>query len=205
MIEYITTMKTKNDELEVMREQLVLLNKKLEDQTLVNDRLVRDAMKSKMSWIKRYVLGEVVLLPFLICFLFVFPFYSIVSYSPVVFISVMLVVAVVSDFKINMIDDRAFVDGNLAETAQRLTKMRRQRIVYEKFMLPFLAIWLIWFSYDIYNHIPAEGVLRSTLTGGLVGSVIGGVVGTICGLLVLRRMQRTNSEIIQEINELVEN
>lgn len=204
MIEYITTMETKNDELEVMREQLVLLNKKLEDQTLVNDRLVREAMKSKMSWIKGYVWGEVVLVPFLICFLFVFPFYSIVSYGPVVFMSVMLVVAVVSDFKINMIDDKAFVDGNLAETAQRLIKMKRQRIVYEIFMLPFLAIWLIWLSYDIYNHIPAEGVMRSALTGGLVGAAIGGVVGTICGLLVLRKMQRTNSEIIHEIHELVE-
>ena len=40
-----------NNELDVMRQQLEILKQKLNEQTIVNDRLIRKAMSSKMSWI----------------------------------------------------------------------------------------------------------------------------------------------------------
>ena len=38
------------NELETLRSQLNILKKKLDDQTIVNDQLLRNAMSNKMSW-----------------------------------------------------------------------------------------------------------------------------------------------------------
>ena len=43
------------NELETLRSQLNILKKKLDDQTIVNDQLLRNAMSNKMSWIMKYI------------------------------------------------------------------------------------------------------------------------------------------------------
>ena len=47
-------METKNTELEEMRQQLEILKSKLDNQTLVNDKLIRQSMLNKMSFMKKY-------------------------------------------------------------------------------------------------------------------------------------------------------
>ena len=52
------------NELEAMRSQMQLLKQKLDNQEIVNDQLLRNAMKGKMSWINKYIWFELlVLLP----------------------------------------------------------------------------------------------------------------------------------------------
>ena len=54
----------KMNELEAMREQMQLLKQKLDNQEIVSDQLLRKAMSGKMSWIKKYIWFELlVLLP----------------------------------------------------------------------------------------------------------------------------------------------
>lgn len=43
------------NELDAMREQMQLLKQKLDNQEIVNDRILRNAMSGKMSWIKKYI------------------------------------------------------------------------------------------------------------------------------------------------------
>ena len=57
-------------EWEEMRLSLNALKNKLDKQEIVNDRLLRESMKSKMSWIKKYLWFAVAAVPFVaLCFL----------------------------------------------------------------------------------------------------------------------------------------
>ena len=47
-------METKHTEFEEMRQQLDILKNKLDNQTLVNDKLIRQSMLNKMSFMKKY-------------------------------------------------------------------------------------------------------------------------------------------------------
>ena len=50
------------NELETLRSQLNILKKKLDDQTIVNDQLLRNAMSNKVSWIMKYIWFELLAL-----------------------------------------------------------------------------------------------------------------------------------------------
>ena len=54
-----TTMETKHTEFEEMRQQLDILKNKLDNQTLVNDKLIRQSMLNKMSFMKKYNMGVI--------------------------------------------------------------------------------------------------------------------------------------------------
>ncbi len=195
-------MSTQNNEFEVMHQQLAILSKKLEGQQIINERLMREAMKNKMSWIKKFVWTEILLVPLLICFFFIIAMTAGLSLGPVIYITVMLIASVISDYKINMIRDKEFLDGNLTDTATKLIKMKKQRLINEMIFTPFLLIWLVWFLYDLYLHIPAEGIWNSALTGGLIGGCIGTVAGVVIAITLILKMQRTNDEVIRQIQEL---
>lgn len=47
-------MEIKNNELEEMRQQLGILKEKIDGQKLINDKLIRQSMLNKMSFMKRY-------------------------------------------------------------------------------------------------------------------------------------------------------
>lgn len=197
-------METQNNELEVMRHQLAILNKKLKSQEIVNDRLMREAMKNKMSWIRKFVWFEMIAVPFLVLFFLGLTIACGLSFGPTIFVSVALVASVIADYKINMIADSSFLEGNLAETALRLTKMKRRRMINEMIGIPLVFIWAVWYLYDIYTNIPSDGVMHSALYGGFIGGIIGGVLGLALGVATFRKMQKTNDEVIRQIYELRE-
>ena len=50
-------MEIKNNELEEMRQQLGILKEKIDGQKLINDKLIRQSMLNKMSFMKKYTWG----------------------------------------------------------------------------------------------------------------------------------------------------
>lgn len=196
------TMNSQNNELEQMRRQLAILTRKLDSQEIVSDRLMREAMKNRMSWIRRWIWAEVALAPVLAVFFFSVAAFFHLSVGPAILMAVMLAVSVVCDYRINIIDDRQFLEGNLAETAVRLARMKKRRLLHELAAVPFMVVWLVWYGYDLLRHIPSEGVWHDALTGGFVGLVVGCVVGAVVAVVLVRRMQRTNDELIRQIREL---
>lgn len=57
-------MKKQNNELEEMRQQMAILKEKLNAQELVSDRLLRESMLGKMSFMKKYTWVSYFLLAF---------------------------------------------------------------------------------------------------------------------------------------------
>lgn len=197
-------MENNDKELEVMREQLATLNKKLEDQAIVNDKLMRNAMKNKMSWIKKLVWAEIIAVPFFILIFFSFAAGFGISFTPIIVLSIILIASVCLDYKINKIGEGDLFTGNLKETAVKLTKMKKYRLRSEIGQTILCLIIMFWIGYDIFIHIPATGILKGAVIAGLIGGAIGAVSGIIASIYLIRKMQRTNDEIIQQINELTE-
>ena len=183
------------NELEAMRCQMQLLKQKLDNQEIVNDQLLRNAMKGKMSWINKYIWFELlVLLP--VCALnFVglkmmsdgLSWWAISAILLLVFVEIML------DFYINHVSASDWQSENLLQTADKLVRMKRLRWWQLIVSLP-VAFALFWWLFSGF-----EDELRTAVT---IGGIIGGVIGLSVGIGILLKMQHTNDELIRQIREM---
>ncbi len=192
-------------EWEEMRLSLNALKNKLDKQEIVNDRLLRESMKSKMSWIKKYLWFAVAAVPFVaLCFL---PMTIMLNLSWWLygFTILFMTGCVVADWYINNMNSREFLTGNLTETAYKLRRMKSLRLKNEIVSFAVLVVWLAWMAWEIYTKgqaASADSMERAMSMGFLVGGGIGGVIGLIIGLSIFFKMQRTNDEIIQQIEDI---
>lgn len=180
-----------------MRLQLETLKKKLDEQQIVNDKLVRRAMSNKMSWIMKFLWTELfVLLPFaVLAFINLKSMVPGMSWYPVIAILVFMLACIVIDLYVNYTSENDWKSENLISTGMKLVKMKRLRWMQVAINLPIVFILFVWLFYDL----EFEG--KDAM---VCGSVVGGVIGMAIGIGVLIRMNRTNDELICQIRELKE-
>lgn len=194
------------NELETMRRQLEALKSQLAQQEIVNDRLIIDAMKKKMTWIRKYVVVQVCLIPVLaIVWAALVPVCGI-SWWNYAFLITVCCIDVYADYRINIrsISDDDYLRGNLVATVTKLLRMKRSRAMQMALSVPAIIVWLLWAGFEAYNSLPeaSSEFQQAFIGGGLVGGVIGGVCGLIFAFSIYRKMQRTNDEVIAQINDL---
>lgn len=184
-------------DIESMRMQLETLKKKLDEQQIVNDKLVRRAMSNKMSWIMKFLWTELfVLLPFaVLAFINLKSMVPGMSWYPVIAILVFMLACIVIDLYVNYTSENDWKSENLISTGMKLVKMKRLRWMQVAINLPIVFILFVWLFYDL----EFEG--KDAM---VCGSVVGGVIGMVIGIGVLIRMNRTNDELICQIRELKE-
>lgn len=191
--------------MEQMRSQLNLLKQKLDSQQIVNDRLMRQSMKSKMSWIDKYRWICLLFIPFVaLCFL---PSVYEMGLSWWLYGATVLLVTVssIADWWINRMPKSEFMKGNLLETAQRLTHMKKIRSRQTIIGLIAVTIWIAWLVYEYHmaGVRAGEGSDQMALSWAYICGVgVGGFIGLIIGLSIYFKMQRTNDEIIEQIYDL---
>ena len=200
-------------ELEQMREQMQVLRNKLDTQEIVNDKLVKNSIKSKMSWIKKFVYFELLLVPFTALMMYVLKEIFNLSWFTYAFIVVLCVIDAVLDYRINVasLDLEKVEKHNLSDTLQKLIAMKQMR-AKSFFIMMLLSIPLfIWASIEMWQNIstgtitfiddvPANIVCAGAY-GGLVGGIIGFFVGIYISIRIYRKMQTTNDEIIAQLEE----
>lgn len=195
-----------NNELEIMRTQLNALKSQLAQQEIVTENLIIDAMKKKMTWIKKYVIFQICLIPVLaIIWAAIIPMCGI-SWWNYAFLLIMCCIDVYADYRINVssISDDDYLSGNLVTTVKKLLKMKRYRALQMAICIPLIIVWLLWAGIEAYNALPeaTSEFQEAFISGGLIGGVIGGICGLIFAFSIYRKMQRTNDEVIAQINDL---
>ena len=82
--------------------------------------------------------------------------------------------------------------------------MKRLRSIEMMIEVPALVVWLLWSGIEAWMYMPVDApdFVRAAIYGGMVGGVIGGVCGLIFAFRIFFKMQRTNDEVISQINEL---
>lgn len=190
--------------LEEMRRQMAILQEKLDNETIVNERLLRESMKHNYSSINRYLSVEAtILMPIIII---AFPALAIIfhlSWGPVIAVILLCLADVIFDYKVNHIKDEAFMGDNLIPTALRLQRAKRLTVLQMMVSLPLMILWFAWFIIDFFQSIDYQDEL---LTASAYGGIVGGCIGLVCGLIfaiqLYRKQQKTRQQVIDQINDL---
>ncbi|MBR6431341.1 MAG: hypothetical protein IKS64_00630 [Muribaculaceae bacterium] len=196
-------METENNmtELEQMREQMNIFKSRLNEQQIINEQLVRNSMGGKMSWIKNFVWGEIIIVP--IFLLLYTPFHAQMGLSwwLFAFLVVGLIADAIGDFIINRIPKSQLLSGDLVETSKRLAKMKKQRAQWFIIGLIFVLICFVWLCAELImgSKYAGQNALSYFVIGG---SVIGGIIGFIIAWIIFRKMQKTNNQLIEQINQI---
>ena len=188
------------NELDDLRRQIIDLKNKVDKQGQLNEDLVKKAIQSKM----RGVHGILIKLA-IIAVLFV-PFYIMLKYQVglswplVIFTIVFLLASVTSDYFINRMDVSRMGD-NLVETANKLVKMKKNRVIGQRIGIGVAIFWLAWFGYEYFKFNSAYG--PEVAWGSIAGIIAGAAIGGLIGMRIFNKMQRTNDEMIDQINEFL--
>ena len=187
-------------ELEEMRAQLGMLKDKLEKQTIINETHIRNSMKSKMSDINKTVTGTIIAGVFALCYCTWFFYWQDFSLAFVIATFVMLAVCLGSTIAQRVILGKMdFSQGNLVETAEKLSKIKKHYQDWYKIAIPMIIVWFGWMMYEM---ISIHGMESPMAIGFCCGAIIGGILGGILGMRINRKVARKATEILDQISEL---
>ena len=187
-----------NFELENMREQMNTLKKKLDQQEIVNDRIIRKSMRNTANNIKRryYAIMALTLL--------------MIPYTYVVFILnqglsmafwigtsiLMLLCAGATYYNSLNVSNSNMMSKNLVEVGQNMARAKKFDANWLFFGIPAAIAWLVWLSWELYQ-LDSEAARYM-----IYGTICGAVLGTILGFKMHFKTQTQYQEIIDQIEDL---
>ena len=145
-----------NIELDSLREQMGILRNKLDKQEIINEQLMRKSMNQSMSWIQKYVIFEIILVPLLLIYLAIMHVSFGLSWWLYAFVAVMLIVSVSADYYINHLNSAELLQGDLVDTSRKLLRMKSLRA--KAFIIGIVAVlvWVAWLMWELYNSYLAQ-------------------------------------------------
>ena len=187
-----------NFELENMREQMNTLKKKLNEQEIVNDRIIRKSMRNTANNIKRryYAIMALTLL--------------MIPYTYVVFILnqglsmafwigtsiLMLLCAGATYYNSLNVSSSNMMNRNLIEVGQNMARAKKFDANWLFFGIPAAIVWRVWLTWEFYQ-LDLEAARYM-----IYGTICGAVLGTILGFKMHFNTQRQYQEIIDQIEDI---
>ena len=179
-------------ELEEMKQQMLLLKKKLEQQKIVNEKMLRSAMKKKLYGLNRKV--RVIFIVGILVAIWAPGYFTLVGFTPLfcAATALMLLFSALKTFQYHRKLWRLNLsESNLIELAEELTLLRPRYKNWYKFAWGMLIPWIVWMGYEATKIFGEELVWY--IGGSAIGIIIGGLIGT-----------RMNNNIIRRTDELLE-
>ena len=189
-------------ELEELRSQVAEFKNRVEQQEIISRRLLKEAMKGHVSWIKQMSIwgsvGELAILPFL-----VYALRNIVgvSWLPIIVIGLVIVGEAVFNFwNVSTIRDKHLAVDDVLSAQQRLITFKRREKLYTYGILPFIFLWVVWLLFDVYHGTDIPFPSSDRL---LVDFVVIGITLAVLSYVFYREMRSLNKAIkyIDEFRE----
>lgn len=190
------------NELDEMRQQMALLKDKLNRQEIVNDQLVRNAVKGRISDLtsmrrrKRFML---ILCTFLVPAMLVGAI-GLPAWFAGVTTAFFILALVYNEYYMDGIDDRDLTSRGLLQVSEKAARLKRQTKRWLWVGLPFLAVWIVTFCYLVNNYTWFDIQDNEIVTGVITGLVIGGLLG----FLMYNRQQRMVDDLQAAIDDMRE-
>ncbi len=186
-----------NTELENMRNQLCILKNKLDEQKIVNDRLMRKVTSERISKIKKegyiYAFLTAIYIPINIYILWKIGMSEAFNIVTSLFLLVCLSFSIYSRRGINPDD---VINGSLVALKKKMLKYKSLGNKWLMVGIPFLAFWFSWFMLELYDG--GSDFNKGAMTGGCIGAAI----GCVCGIIYYRKSKKNLDSAIQEISDL---
>lgn len=191
-----------NFELENMRQQMTTLKNKLNQQEIVNDRLIRHSMKNTAGNINRTYIWLIILSVLMVPYGY-WAFVILINFSIAFWIATslfMLVCAGATLYNKRNLSDSNLMTNNLMEVGRHMARAKKFDVDWQFYGIPGLILWLAWFFYEVYkqNH---DLLMHPLFWSGCIG----GIIGAIIGFSIHFKTQRQYQEIIDQIEELTAN
>ncbi len=186
-------------ELDEMRQQLAILKNKLDDQTIVNDRLIRRAVKNSVSTInKRYLVISIIAFAMIPYGYWAFVVLNGLSIPLWIAMSV-LMLAVIGFCIYNGHEMRKndFVSNNLLETKRKALKAQKRDAMWPYFGIPVAIGWAAWVGWEMTQKL--EGDFLKYFIPWFIICV---TAGALLGLKVHFKTQRHFRDILEQIEDV---
>lgn len=184
------------NELEQLRSDYELLKSKIDSQEIVNDRLLRQTMKSNVRNIDRVTLVQnIAAVIVIICAPLIFHYNPIVNASWwfVAGTVVMMLVCIFFNWKYNhKVSNANLANCDLREFVTNVKYLKDKWKGWIKWGVTMLVIWFGWLVVEVLMHSEDKILSYSIIIGMLLGGVLGGILGM--------RMQR---KVIENCDEMI--
>ncbi|MDE6287689.1 MAG: hypothetical protein K2M00_02760, partial [Muribaculaceae bacterium] len=174
------------EDLEIMREQLAAVKRRLDTQQIVNNKLMRKIMRHKAAWLNKFVTGEMIALPVVfILFAILCAGYGISIWYAIAFLIIAGIDTAV-DRRTVRIPPHMFSDASIVELKKLLIRQKKERFIQTCVALPACVIWLVAFFIAAAantNISVSDDFTQALRTGGLFGGIAGGVIVEIAAFI----------------------
>lgn len=188
-------METNLNEIEQMRTQMLLLKKRLDNQSMLNEKHIRAAVRGGVSDLNGRGLAILILGLFALPFC-VFSFYTTgMSYWFCGATGLMLAFCVfmtwVHHRELWALD---MASASMLAVGTKVRKLNRHYVSWVRIGLPMAVVWLAWFA--------AESIMRGKVSVYyLAGACAGGFIGLVIGLRFRKGVIRKTEELLAQIDE----
>lgn len=186
-----------NSELETMRAQIALLKEKLDKETIVSDKLLRDTMQHKARNINANAWVSVGASIFVIFWALTFLPSEGFSWW---FVGATILMMLVCDFftwKYHKDVNAKTMNSDLLTVAKVMKQLRDNYKKWLKYSIGLIAVWFVWFAVEYCILLSDWRVALFMIIALLVGLAIGGFIGLKMHNSVIRNAE----EIISQIEE----
>ena len=182
-----------------MREQLASLKKRLENQEIVNEKMLREAMSKKLSTIHRRAMG-LCAMSFIGIPAALFTMHNLdfsVAFGCVTV--ALILVGVVAQFLTHYRINGDLLSTDLITTYNEVARMKRIYQRWHYFSMPIFVVWFGWGAYEVYTKMTHDVAQFYAI---ILSAGVGMVLGLIFGLRAHRQNVRAAKEIMQQIEVL---
>lgn len=187
-----------DQELLEMREQLNLLKDKLDKETIVNDRLLREVTRQKVHRLNRNVWQEGFACLFVVTF-GTWSFYNMhLSWwfigATILMMIVCFLATLIPHSRIKM---NEIMSGDLLTVAKQVRRLKHLYREWLRYGIPAVIVWMAWFAYEIICSCDNWKIGISMIVGGIIGGITGGAIG----LHMHKKLLREMDELIEDIEQ----
>ena len=185
-------------ELDAMRQQMNTLKKKLDQQQIVNDHIIRQSMRKTAKSIKTRYYAIMALSLLMIPYTYLI-FVERLGISLAFWIATavfMLICCGATYYNSLNVNIPNAMGRNLVEVSSRMARAKKFDANWLFFGIPAVIVWLGWLTWEFYQ-LDAE-----TAHYMFYGIVCGGIFGSIAGFRMHNKTQEQYQEIIDAIEEI---
>ena len=185
-------------ELEQLRSQVAEFKNRLEQQEIVSEKLLKQAMSGHVSWFKKLnVWADVVGL----CFMPLVALFLRVkgcSWAPIITLLVILIGELIFNiWNTRSISSQHLMSNDVMTSRQRLLRFKQRERWQTVIEVPIMVLWVVWVYFDSTAYTSQNHTDRA------VWFIIAFAIGLAIGFYIYYREMRSLNKAIKDIDEFI--